>query len=395
MGSRAMSLDAFRRREVRITLALLTAMILIVALVAALPGAKAVVSTNPASTYGTDGRVLAIVEANGKVYIGGSFTNAVAPGGNIVPRRNLMAINVATGALDPDFKPEPSGTINGLAVSADGTRIFVGGGFGTIGGLKRKNLAAVDATTGKAISGWKADAIGGKVESVVAGNGRVYAGGAFTSINDSAGSTARFNLAAVSATDGRIDSGWNARVAGEDPVRTLALSPDNNRLFFGGDFLEVAGVARRHLAAVNAQTSALDTTFNAKELPVVFGVTADSARVYVALGGAGGEVQGLDAGTGAKKWFVHGNGNFQSVAVMGDLLYVAGHYGGSNAFGGQERYKLSAVVAATGQVTSFAPRIDSPLGVFEVRASAPRVYIGGDFTTVQGEKQPHFAVLSE
>ena len=114
----------------------------------------------------------------------------------------------------------------------------------------------------------------------------------------------------------------------------------------------------------------------------------------MALGGAGGEARGLDPVTGGMQWFVHGNGNFQSVALHDGLLYVGGHYGGTNAFGGQTRYKLAAVNPATGAVSAFAPRVDSALGVFEVQAAGTHVLIGGDFTSVDGVSQPHFAQLT-
>ena len=79
------------------------------------------------------------------------------------------------------------------------------------------------------------------------------------------------------------------------------------------------------------------------------------------------------------------------MALLDGLLYVGGHYGGANSFGGQTRYKLAAVIPATGAVTSFAPRVNTPLGVFEVHAAGNHLYIGGDFTRVSRASQPHFA----
>jgi hypothetical protein len=356
------------------------------------PAAGAAVADRPDDTYGTNGRVYTILEAGGRIYVGGTFSTAVAPGGGTVARKNLLALNAATGLLDPTFKPEANGAVYALANA--GTTIYAGGKFGIIGGLKRKNLAAVDSASGAAVAGWKADA-DGKVEALVAGNSRVYAGGAFTAITDSGGTRPRYNLAAVSASNGTVDAGWNAAVAGDNPVRTVALSPDGNRLFFAGDFSQVAGRPRSHIAAVDAASAALDQVFAPKALPVTFGITADADRVYAAVGGPGGEVQAFDAVTGDKQWFVHGNGNFQSVALLNGLLYVGGHYGGDDSFGGQERYKLAAVNPANGAVSSFAPRVNSPLGVFEVQASGNHLYIGGDFTNVSGDSQSHFAQLTE
>ena len=49
-------------------------------LVAAAPAQAALVGEAPASSWQTDGKVNAIVVANGKIYIGGSFTHVRAPG---------------------------------------------------------------------------------------------------------------------------------------------------------------------------------------------------------------------------------------------------------------------------------------------------------------------------
>jgi hypothetical protein len=358
------------------------------------PAAGAVVSARPDSTWGTNGRVLAILQAGTRIYVGGTFTSAVAPGGGPVARSSLLALDAATGQLDLGFTPDPGGEVDALA--SDGTSLFVGGKFAAIGGLKRKNLAAVNLVTGAALPGWKADA-NARIEALAvggAGNSRVYAGGSFTALTDAARTTIRYNLAAVRSGDGSVDTAWDAAVAGEDPVRALALSADGSRLFFGGDFTAVHGAARGHLAAVNALSGALDPFFAPWGLPVVFDVIADATRVYVALGGNGGQAQGLDPATGVRRWSVFANGNVQSVALHGGLLYVGGHFSGTNSFGNQTRYKLAAVDPANGAVNTFTVRVDSPLGVFEVHAAGNHVFIGGDFASVDGVSQPHFAQLT-
>ena len=120
--------------------------------------AKAAVSDRPDKTWGADGRVLAIVTTSTRIYVGGTFTHAVSPTGTTVVRNNLMAVDPTTGALDLTFRPEPNGEVDSLAVSPDGTRIYVGGTFSTIGAGSRRNLAAVDAVTGANVSTWRADA---------------------------------------------------------------------------------------------------------------------------------------------------------------------------------------------------------------------------------------------
>ena len=98
-------------------------------------------STSANVTWGTSpgepdkaGRVLAMVERGGVVYLGGEFTGFVPPsGGPVTPRSFLAAIDAATGKLLP-WNPTADGSVRALAVSADGRRLYVGGDFNAIGG---------------------------------------------------------------------------------------------------------------------------------------------------------------------------------------------------------------------------------------------------------------------
>src|SRR5207248_4211887 len=113
----------------------------------------------------------------------------------------LMAVDPTTGALDLTFVPEPNGEVDSLAVSPDGTHIYVGGTFSTIGGGSRRNLAAVDAVTGANVSTWQAEA-NRKVRALSVGNGRLYAGGNFTTLTDRTGTKAQTYVASMAITDG-------------------------------------------------------------------------------------------------------------------------------------------------------------------------------------------------
>src|SRR4051812_10812598 len=93
-----------------------------VAALAFAPPAGAVVSQRPDSTWGADGRVLAILQFGSRIYVGGTFSSAVAPGGGTVARKSLLALNAATGQLDLGFKPDPGDEVDAFAT--DGTSLF-------------------------------------------------------------------------------------------------------------------------------------------------------------------------------------------------------------------------------------------------------------------------------
>ncbi len=90
--------------------------------------------------WGVNGRIRAMVRIGDTLYLGGSFDQAVSPNGaTSVPRHNLAAIDVTTGALLP-WAPSAdnpggsgvaaSGAVFGMAT--DGTQLFLTGDFTTI-----------------------------------------------------------------------------------------------------------------------------------------------------------------------------------------------------------------------------------------------------------------------
>jgi len=94
-----------------------------------------------------------LVQPDGKVLIGGSFTTLSANGGRKVTRNHIARLN-PDGTLDAAFNPNATGafsTVSSIALEPDG-KILVGGDFDNIGGQPRNNIARLDATTGLADS---------------------------------------------------------------------------------------------------------------------------------------------------------------------------------------------------------------------------------------------------
>lgn len=374
-----------------------------VAVVAVPALAYADVTSKPARSWGTNGRVSVILPAGDRIYIGGSFTSVVDPSGVSHPAKNLAVVSASTGAADLDFD---AGTDTGpgtvvTALATDGTRLFVGGLFKSIDGVSRSNLAAVDPVTGALVSDWTASA-SGSVDALSFTGGALYAAGLFSAVRSGGGSgvLSQPYLAKVDPVTGLVDTGWTPTA--DDRVRALAPAADGTgRLFLAGDFNTVSGAATHKLAAVSlADPGTVDPGFipgpnNGSSYATVFDVTADAGRVYAAVGGSGGACTALAATTGARLWSDHSNGNMQSVRLIGDVLYCGGHYGGTGSFttaaGTVSRQKLASVSAATGAVTSFAPKINSPLGVWSLGTDPTQLYVGGDFTDITGVAQPYFA----
>jgi hypothetical protein len=129
------------------------------------------------------------VAADGTVYVGGQFTKA---GDNALARADLAAISAA-GAGDatswnPAVSTSDSGNpavVHALALSADGTTLFAGGRFDSIGGQPRTDLAELSVATAAA-TGWNPDPgpYFGVVRGLAQSGGAVRAVGGFERIGD-------------------------------------------------------------------------------------------------------------------------------------------------------------------------------------------------------------------
>lgn len=369
--------------------------------VVALPStARADVTSKPARTWGTNGQVSVMLPVGDRIYLGGSFTTVIDPSGVSYPAKNLAVVSATTGAADLGFaaSTDTGTTTKVTALATDGSSLFVGGTFNRIDGVARNNLAAVNLSTGALVAGFVASA-SANVDSLTVAGGALYAGGIFSSIRAGNGVTSQPYVAKLNPGSGAVDATWTA--APDDRVRALVPAADGSgRIFLGGDFTTVSGVTSRRVVAVTA-SGAVDPTFkpganNGSAYATVYDLAADSTHLYAAVGGSGGACTAYNSGaagssTGTVAWSDHSDGNMQSVRLLGRLVYCGGHFGGTTAFTGQPRQKLAAVNASDGTLTAFAPQINSPLGVWSLATGGSRLFVGGDFTSVSGVPQPHFA----
>jgi hypothetical protein len=102
------------------------------------------------------GHVNAVVVRAGRLFVGGRFQNV-----NGVPRNGLAELSPVTGAvvaalnlpLGMPRSGSPVPWVGTLDVSPNGRTMVVGGNFGTIGGLPRRQLAVVD-TASRSVTPW-------------------------------------------------------------------------------------------------------------------------------------------------------------------------------------------------------------------------------------------------
>jgi hypothetical protein len=340
--------------------------------------ASASVSATPEVTAGVTGKVYAIARLGNRTFIGGNFT---AVGG--VPRRNAAAI-LANGTVDPNFIPNPNGTVRAIAVSAQPTRVFLGGKFTQVGGVSRARLAAVNATTGAVVRTWYA-AADGPVYALAAAGPTLYAGGSFTKL----GGLTRHRLAAVS-TATRVVQPFNPFA--DWTVRALVVSPGHTRVYAVGGFHNVGGAAREGVAELQATTGAA-TTFAPTRggVGIAVALSPDGVRLYFST--TKNDLfayRPVKANTVLFRWRT--DGDVQAIAASATEVYLGGHFAhftrGTTV--NAPRMHLASI-GKLGPLTAWNPGADGNLGVWAAAISPTRLLIGGEFLHIGAQSQPGFA----
>lgn len=173
----------------------------------------------------SDGPVYALAgSADGsRIVLGGAFTQVDG-----AARANLAAVD-ATGELVTSWQADTAGQspdVKSLAIH--GERVYVGGKFAGIDGAPRRKLAAVDLASGDVILPFRPQPNGGVFEVVTSPDGtKVYAGGGFTSL----GGLPRSNGAAELSADSGVPTAFDPSTGG-GRVITVALSRDGSQFYF-------------------------------------------------------------------------------------------------------------------------------------------------------------------
>jgi hypothetical protein len=365
------------------------------------------------------GRVLALAEAGDKVFLAGEFDGLVPPGGGPpVNRPYLAAIDVNTGALLA-WDAHPDGAVLSLAVSPDGRRLYAGGRFRAIGGAPAGRIAALDVDTGLADSSFKPPQADSGVKALALSGSTLFVGGDFTALDD----VSRPQLAALDAATGALRTDWippensGGRFVGHTGTPTedgtdglvfdLAVTADGSLLLVAGDFLHFGG--QSGLLAVDAATGEAASWQPSMTRPV-FGVAVwpgDGSTFFVSTGGTGGQVQAFKPGAKSTKpaWVAKVDGDATDVVSTTERVFLVGHYdyvlgkntvcGQSSCFGGNEgdvpNRHLSVFDARNGaHDLSFTAQANTPQGPYVALVGARHLYVGGDFTEVNGKRQPGF-----
>jgi hypothetical protein len=172
----------------------------------------------------------------------------------------------------------------------------------------------------------------------------VYAGGKFTTARPAGAAPGtrmvrRSNLLAYDVRTGVLKTSFAPTLNGQ--VLSVVASLDGKRVYVGGEFTTVNGQRRGRVAAFDAATGALVTTFAPSLDQRVRAIVVTSSRVY--LGGAFGTANGV------------------------------------------RRTRLAAFSPSNGALLPWAPRADGQVLSMVAAPGGARVVIGGQFTTLSGK----------
>ncbi len=199
----------------------------------------------------------------------------------------------------------------------------------------------------------------GTVWAITSVNGVVYVGGGFTSVRppgvalNGTGQVTQSYLAAFNASTGALITTFAptftvaATCSAGSPcgVDALAVSPDGSTLYAGGTFTSVDGSTRHYLAAFSTSTGALLSTWKPSATASVDAI---------------------------------------ATSPSGSEIYIGGNFG---KLDNVARTKAGAVSASSGALQPWAPALNGTVTSIAVAPDDSRVLVGGDFTTFNGVTQ--------
>ncbi len=393
------------RTAIRTPFALLVS--LAVLSVAALP-ALATINPSADATNMTDGAVRVVMRDGPWIYIGGQFTKVrTTPIG--VPGPSFLAAGIArvdavTGNGDPTWTPDvtwgsyvTTAPPTVWALAAAGGKIWIGGDFGAVDGLPRTNFAAVDALTGIVDPNVTA-AVGvlgaQSVRAMTASSSRVYVGGVFTAVDG----IARKHLAAF-GLGGTVDTMWAPKT--DKRVLSMAWDCTGSTLFVGGQFRRVASPGqawqpRETIAKLDPTSGTLlgwaIPTGTIELDQKAYALAPSCTQLNVGYGrrnyAAAFSLTSGDVGT--RLWRVSTSGNVQAITNVGNQVVIGGHF---TSVAGVTRLRIAALAASNGALDpNWSPALEGQWGgPWSLLASDNHLYVGGQFTTVAGVGQNFFA----
>jgi uncharacterized delta-60 repeat protein len=355
------------------------------------------------------------VQSNGQIVLGGNFTSFQPNGvGNNIERNNLARIN-SDGTLDMSFDPEPSGQVFAVVIQSNG-QVVIGGSFTALQPLVgatvvTRNFIARINTDGSVDNTYDPEANGSVSALALEPNGEVLVGGSFSTFQPDGAilPTTRNNLALLTTT-GTVDATFDPNPNGS--VNTINLQPNGTVLFggsftllqpipsilIGGSFAHVSNVAEPNLALLNSDGSPNTALTTAPNGPVnALAVQANNqvviAGAFTAMGStACGNIARLNSNDTLDTTFnPNANGPVTTLAIQGNgQILLAGSF---TAVGGSARATLARLNANGSVDGTFTPTVNGTINALAVQANG-QIVLAGAFAAVDGGARTNIARIN-
>lgn len=373
-----------------------------------------VVSDDPANftPHALDNSVRAITEVGSQMVVGGNFTQiADSQRETTVDQQRIFAFDAETGELNDAFRPVlDRGIVTSVVAHPDGDKVYVGGTFKTVNGVKRPKVALISLVDGSVVTSFKKVANNGKVLDLALTGDRLIVAGTFSKFKGAD----RPALASVQASNGAADAFVDLGFAGQNNGGTTRVSkiratPDGSRLVAIGNFTSVAGQTRSQVALMNLGGSRASLAnwstdrfgnYCSKSFDSYLrDVDIDPTGEYFVVATTGAYRSGrlcdtasrweLDAsGSGLQpSWVAYTGGDtLYSVAISGPAVYLGGHMRWlNNSFAADKagpgavfREGIAAVDPINGLPLSWDPGRTRGVGAFELTTTDAGLWVGSD-----------------
>ena len=192
----------------------------------------------------------AVLQGDGKIIIGGDFTSYNGTSRNRIARLN------ADGTLDATFDPGvgANATVFSTAIQSDG-KIVIGGSFSTYNSNTKNFIARINSN-GSFDASFAGTGTNGTIRTIrIQSDGKIFMAGVFNTYDG----VARISVARANS-DGSLDISFDPGTGANSAVRTSAIQSDG-KILIGGEFTSYNTTAINRIARLNSDGS-IDATFN-------------------------------------------------------------------------------------------------------------------------------------
>jgi uncharacterized delta-60 repeat protein len=352
------------------------------------------------TAHANSGVTAILVQSDSKIVAGGLFTQVFASGATTATDRRGIARFNSDGTLDATFDPSTNQQVIAMALQSDGKIILVGG-FTTLqpngaANWTQRNYIARVNTDGTLDTTFDPNANGQVRALILQANGKILVAGGFSTLQPLGGTpiTVSLPIARLNA-NGTVDTGFFVSAGGSvgSQVNALVVQP-NGRVLAGGSFTTLAGATSSNLARFNTDNSA-DTSFNpAPDGPVnAVAVLSDNTGTASQLQGfswldrSGALLPGFKPSANAQ---LQGQINAIAVQPNGQII-MGGSFTNQSGATGDHLVRFNADGTLD---TSFSPGPDGAIYAIMMRSDTGQIIVAGGFQNICGTPRNHIAQLN-